>query len=165
MIQEARRIFLMKIFDLIRRLDEFISSFLMAFITLLVGIQVFSRYILNFSLAWSEELTLYLFVWIVYIGCSYAMREEGHFSVYMIRSMLGQKNKNILIGITYIITIIFCIVCVIYGIKTEEIMVDTQQKSPAMQINMYWPYLAIPIGMGLMAMQTIKHLWQLLKGE
>ena len=48
-------------------LDEYLEEFLMVVfliaMTLIMGIQVFSRYILGVSLSWSEEITRYLFIW------------------------------------------------------------------------------------------------------
>ena len=45
-------------------LDEYLEEFLMVVfliaMTLIMGIQVFSRYILGVSLSWSEEITRYL---------------------------------------------------------------------------------------------------------
>ena len=47
-------------------LDEYLEEFLMVIfliaMTLIMGIQVFSRYILGMSLSWSEEITRYLFI-------------------------------------------------------------------------------------------------------
>lgn len=46
-------------------LEEFILVILLIGMTVIMGIQVFSRYALGMSLSWSEELTRYLFIWCV----------------------------------------------------------------------------------------------------
>ena len=43
-------------------LEECILILLLIGMTLIMGIQVFSRYVLGMSLSWSEELTRYLFI-------------------------------------------------------------------------------------------------------
>ena len=44
-------------------LEEFILVIFLIAMTLIMGIQVFCRYVLGMSLSWSEELTRYLFIW------------------------------------------------------------------------------------------------------
>ena len=44
-------------------LEEFILVIFLIAMTLIMGIQIFCRYVLGMSLSWSEELTRYLFIW------------------------------------------------------------------------------------------------------
>ena len=46
-------------------LEECLLIILLIIITCLMGIQVFCRYILNNSLSWSEELTRFLFIYVI----------------------------------------------------------------------------------------------------
>ena len=60
-------------------LDEYLEEFLMVIfliaMTLIMGIQVFSRYILGMSLSWSEEITRYLFIWSAFLSFSLCTRK------------------------------------------------------------------------------------------
>ena len=44
-------------------LEEFLLVFFLIAMTLIMGIQIFCRYVLGQSLSWSEEITRYLFIW------------------------------------------------------------------------------------------------------
>ncbi len=44
-------------------LEEFLLVVFLIAMTLIMGIQVLSRYVLGQSLSWSEEITRYLFIW------------------------------------------------------------------------------------------------------
>ena len=52
---------------------------------LLVGLvvvtftQVLSRYVLEASLAWTEELARYIFMWLAALGAAYAFKTKSHF--------------------------------------------------------------------------------------
>ena len=56
-------------------LEEALLIALLVTMTLLMGLQVFSRYILNASLSWSEELTRYLFIWSGFLSISYCIKK------------------------------------------------------------------------------------------
>ena len=51
-------------------LEEFILVVFLIAMTLIMGIQVFCRYVLGMSLSWSEELTRYLFIWSGFLSVS-----------------------------------------------------------------------------------------------
>ena len=52
-------------------LEQFLLCILLAAMAIVMGIQVFCRYVLSMSLSWSEELTRYLFIWSGFLSVSY----------------------------------------------------------------------------------------------
>ena len=56
-------------------LEEFLMAASLILMTVIMGIQVFSRYVLGASLSWSEEVTRYLFVWAGFISVSYCTKK------------------------------------------------------------------------------------------
>lgn len=51
--------------------------FFIAFISIIL-LQIISREVFGYSITWSEELAVYLFVWFVFLGASYAVTLERH---------------------------------------------------------------------------------------
>lgn len=58
-----------------QNLEECLMVFLLAAMTVIMGIQVFSRYALGMALTWSEELTRYLFIWAGFLSVSYCTKK------------------------------------------------------------------------------------------
>ena len=60
-------------------LDENLEEFLLVIgliaMTLIMGVQVFCRYVLGMSLSWSEELTRYIFIWCGFLSVSYCSKK------------------------------------------------------------------------------------------
>ena len=52
-------------------LEEFFMVISLILMTVIMGIQVFSRYVLGSAPSWSEEITRYLFVWSGFLSVSY----------------------------------------------------------------------------------------------
>ncbi|EHL66887.1 TRAP transporter small permease, partial [Cloacibacillus evryensis] len=74
-----------KFFD---NFEEYFCVWTMAIMTILVFIQVVMRYVFSNSLSWSEELARFIFLWLSWIGASYAVKERSHFRVEMFANMI-----------------------------------------------------------------------------
>jgi TRAP-type C4-dicarboxylate transport system permease small subunit len=128
-------------------------------------VQVFNRYVLQSSLDWSEELARYLFIWAVYVGCSYATQMDRHLEVTILRTIFQGKFARPITILASIFTVAFCIFATILGIKFVIFLAGTGQKTPALEVPAYWVYLCMPVGLGFMALRTIERLWWLITGK
>src|SRR5690606_37831319 len=95
-------------FRCIRKFEETITSLILLIMVVAIAAQVFSRYVLNDPLPWAEQLTLFLFAWMIYIGCSQAEQLELRFSVTVIHSYVATRVSRIRGYMSHILTIGFC---------------------------------------------------------
>lgn len=58
-------------------LEEFLLVVFLIAMTLIMGIQVLSRYVFGQSLSWSEEITRYLFIWSGFLSVSYCSKNAS----------------------------------------------------------------------------------------
>lgn len=63
---------------LVTRSTEFIAAGLLAAMFITFLLQIFSRYVLQTPFGWTLELCLILWVWIVFFGCAFLVREKDH---------------------------------------------------------------------------------------
>lgn len=148
--------------SLISRAEEIFSSTCLASMIVIISVQVFRRYVLQNSLDWSEELARYFFIWAVYIGCSFATQEDRHLEVTILRQIKGGKYAKTITIIAYILTIIFCGCIAVWGTQMVIFLIGTGQKTQALEVSMFWIYITIPLGMGLMGLRTCERLWLVL---
>ena len=80
-----------KFFD---NFEEYFCVWTMAIMTILVFIQVVMRYVFSNSLSWSEELARFIFLWLSWIGASYAVKERSHFRVEMFHSHMARHRAG-----------------------------------------------------------------------
>lgn len=149
----------MKLLHAIDRLEEIFASLSISILVVLISTQVFFRYVLGDSLAWTGELSRYLLIWAVYIGCSFAAKEDRHLEVTFIRTLLGPRGNRVIISFSYLVTIIFCGFCVIWGIEMLEFLGRTGQRTQTLGVSVYWVYLSLPVGMALMGFRMLQRLW------
>lgn len=146
----------------LRYLDEHLEEVLLVIFTLtmviVIGLQVFMRFVLSSSLGWSEELARYCFIWLVYIGISYGVKKQRHIKVDVMLLLLKERGKLILHMVANLFFLAFAIVIIIYGYDVMSRLMQTGQTSAALSIPISFVYAATPIGMGLTAIRIIQQI-------
>jgi len=62
---------------------NFVGSFLVVLITILLLAQILGRYVLSVPWPWTEELARYALIWVSFLGAWIGMREKAHFRIVM----------------------------------------------------------------------------------
>lgn len=125
--------------------------------TVIVGYQVFRRYVMNASLIWSEEAARYLMVWITFLGSSVALRRGGHIKVTIVMNLLPQRFHHFLVLGSYAVVSFTLVVIIYYGFKLA--ITNMHQLSPALQMPIGIVYFCLPIGGSLMMLQMVERIW------
>jgi TRAP-type C4-dicarboxylate transport system permease small subunit len=133
--------------------------------TAAVFMQVVMRYVFSNSLSWSEEFSRFIFLWISWIGASYAVKEGSHFRVEMFANILKGKTRRYFELFILVIWFLFSLTLTWYGVDLVIFQINTSQTSAAMRIPMYLPYASVPVGCGLMCVRLIVEMWNTLKGK
>ena len=111
----------------------------------LIGfIQVFGRYVFNYSFTWFEELGRYLGVFVAFLGGGIGVKTGSHFTMDLIVSHLKRPWEQILRCTTSVLSGLFFVVVAWYSWKIVIRMYGYETTSPAMQMPMYLAYLPIP---------------------
>ncbi len=122
-----------------------------------VGANVFCRYVIKYSLTWSEELSRFIFVWLVYLGAVLGLKEKAHVSLTLITSSLTGNLKKSITFLCDFLVISFLLFLGIQGLRISIFVMD--ETSPATNLNMGWVYIIIPIAAFIMFTQMILNVW------
>lgn len=145
--------------------EEYFCVWTMAIMTILVFIQVVMRYVFSNSLSWSEELARFIFLWLSWIGASYAVKERSHFRVEMFADMIKGTARRQFEYFILIVWFAFSFALTWLGTQLVIFLYDTGQTSAAMDIPMTLPYASVPIGCGLMCVRLIIEMYKIHKGD
>ena len=117
---------------------------LLVVIMMIVGImQIVFRYVLKSSLAWSEELIRYCFVWTTFLCVPVGIHEGRHVAIDLLKNMVPHKYIRYYNSIIYIIEVLVFVVLVYFGYTFA--MKNTTQLSAAMKLPMVYVISAIPV--------------------
>ena len=125
---------------------EFLVAFVMAVLVLDVTWQVFTRYVLNNSSQWTEELATFLLIWVGLLGASVALNRGAHLGVDYFVGLLSPRKKLYAESASFPFVSLFSFfVLVIGGCRLVALNFLQEQLSPALGLNMGFVYLALPI--------------------
>ncbi len=146
---------------LLKWLDKYIEEILLvplfSAMVLSIGAQVFTRKFLNSSLSWSEELSRYCFIWLVFIGISYAAKHRKHIKVNILPI---KRFEHIFSFISTGVFFVFAVIVIVFGWKITGKLFSSSQVTPALTIPMAFVYLAAPVGMVLTVIRLIQDLYE-----
>jgi C4-dicarboxylate transporter, DctQ subunit len=135
----------------------------LAFASLLLFVNVVLRYWLLAPISWAEELTLYIMVWIVFIGSSVAIRTRGHIAIDLLPLVLSPAGRRRLAIFIALAALAFLAVFFHYSLQHTQRVRGTGQLTPVMQAPMWLAYLAMPAGTALMILRTCQVLWRVVR--
>ena len=126
----------------------------MAGASILLFVNVILRYAFLSALSWAEEVTMYLIVWLVFVGGSVTLRTFGHISIDLLPTALSPGRARRLKLFVYSAMLVFFAAFFYYsGVHTLRVMA-TGQLTPVLEAPMWLTYLAMPVGSLLMGLRT-----------
>ena len=143
--------------------ETYIAVFLLLFLTILLSIQVFVRFVIGGGLAWTEELSRYVFVWSVYFGCVLAVKEDKHIRVTAQFLLLPKRAEKIVIIVSDIIWILFNGMVAFFSFHYVLSIFEFPFISQTMGFNLAWIYTIIPIAYTLMLVYVVLLLYKRIK--
>jgi len=132
------------------------ASVLLAMIVLLIFLNVFMRYIMDASLSWGEELTLWLFVWFVWLGVSYAFHTGDHVRITALRDLLSARNRLYIDVMIALCVLVFLLVLTFECIKLIMMPFVINQSSVVLGLPIPILYASAPVGAALSSIRVVQ---------
>lgn len=137
-------------------LEEFFIIPLMFLMSVIIGLQVIMRYVFQNSLVWSEELSRYMFIWLIYFAVSYTARREKHIRIDAAINLYPKKLRPYIEILSELIVLGFSVFIAVTAVTVFQKITWSGQLSPAMRIPMQYVYAAPLVGFVLTAIRQVQ---------
>lgn len=141
---------ILKVFDWIA---QWLAMALVAVIAIAMILQVFFRYVINSSLSWSEELSVWSLVWLVFIGSVVLIRNWEHINIPTFVNWLPLKMRPYFIIVAKGLSLTFLVTMTWLGF--EMILYGFHADAPVLHLSTKWAKLSIPVGGAVMCLFTV----------
>ncbi len=143
-------------------LDDYFEAVFMVILlfvmSIFIGLQVFMRYVMQNSLAWSEELSRYMYIYMLYLGISYGVRTNRHLRISVVKNLLKEKEQKLLSLLSDLLFFSFAVIVVINSAKVAMLIAKLGQVTASTGMPMYIVYMGVPIGFSLVIIRLIQNI-------
>lgn len=140
--------------DFLEKIVETLGVTLLVLMVLIIGIQVFCRYFLNFTPSWSEDISLLFMIWFSFLGIALGVKRDTHLSIEVFYSRFSKGFQNFINIFNYILIIFFSYILLTRGIVLVKMTL--RSTIPSLGIPTSNLYIAIPIMSGLIIVFLIQ---------
>ena len=155
-----------KFVNLISNACGIVAATLVVFAILVVCQMVVMRYFLNASTIWQTEFVIFSLVGSTFIGCPYVLKLKGHVNVDLLPNYLGDRGRFALAMLASLLGTAFCAVLTWKGYELfHEALVNGWTTDSIWALPLWIPYLALPVGIGLMTLQYVADILALVSGD
>lgn len=146
---------LKKIDAVLSALEGGINGALLLSSTILLFINIILRHFFKSSTTWAEEAIRYAIIWVTFFGSSLCAKNGLHVGIDIFAEMLPKNMTKYVLATAQIFGAIFTAFLAFFGWRLTWLIIETGQRSPAMEIPMWITYIAIPLGGFLMTIRFI----------
>jgi TRAP-type transport system small permease protein len=112
-------------------------------LTVIVSLQVFNRFVLKTPLAWSEDLAMLLFQWVVFLGAALGVKRVRHFGIELVVRRFPERVRHRVELLTPAVMVIVALVMIVQG--WTLLTFNRTRTFPTMDLTYTWAFLPIPL--------------------
>ncbi|MBB4823515.1 TRAP-type C4-dicarboxylate transport system permease small subunit [Sporosarcina luteola] len=149
----------------ISRLEEWIVVIVLSIMSTIAFVNILSRGLASYSLSFTEEITVNLFVMLTFVGTAIGVREQAHLGFTLLYDMANVAFKRVITVLVGLMMLLLFGVLLYYGFQMVKFQMDMGQKTPSLGWPQWWFSLAMPLGAVLCIYRTIQVTVKELRGQ
>lgn len=129
-----------------------VMAVMLSVLVVIVTVNVFGRFVLNRSLATTDELSRFLFIWVIFLGAALAHLHREHIAIHFLRDAVPVKVRR---GLVVLQELLIAGVLVFLLISAWQVMGTGQGVSPLLRLPLTWVNVSVPLSAGVMLLITL----------
>ena len=148
---------------LLNHFEVYAGAGIFIIMTILLFVQVVTRYCFGHAVTWAEEVATILFVWMVYLGVAAAVLSRKHLKIDAFVEMLPFKAKKTLLIISNVIFLAFSLYIIFPMMSLVNNYAAKRATSPILKIPKALSYVVMPLCFLLTAIRLVQEIIRLSK--
>jgi TRAP-type C4-dicarboxylate transport system permease small subunit len=132
-------------FSPVKHIEEVFCAVFLGIMVIIAFLNVVTRYVFKYSMAFTEELTLYLFVWITLLGVALAFKEGTNVSVSVLYNRFGKKVRKALYLLAVVCSLAFFAAFTYFGCLEVSDEISMNVTTEAMEFPVWIFTVSMPL--------------------
>lgn len=139
---------------------NFIIALCVSGMTILIFTNVILRYVFHSGITWAEEMSRFMFIWMVFLGSILVLKDESHIGMEILVRRVPEKIRRFLLMIGNIIILFISLVVLIGSWKMTLASIGGKAPATGLPLTlMYGIGIIMSVGMLLIAAMNLFKLW------
>jgi TRAP-type transport system small permease protein len=117
---------------------EAILAIALSLMVVMVFGNVVLRYLFNSGIAFSEEASRWLFVWVTFLGAVVALHERGHLGTDFLTGRLPPAGKKLCLAVGYLLMLLTCSLVFQGSLEQTKINWDVSAPSSGASVGIFY---------------------------
>ena len=144
-------------------LDENAERYLLVttyfYITFIIVMGVFNRFVLQSTSGWEVETARLLFIWLTWIGASLAVRRRSHIRIDFIYQYVSDRTEGLLYIFSDLVILAFCVISFDAFLPIMQTTFEYGASLVTIDLTVAFFQAAVPVGLTLMAARGLQMLF------
>lgn len=145
-----------KLDGVMSKIEEYVLSYSVIIMSILLIINVIMRTVFNRSLTFSEEIGQALLIIISFFGIAYCSKKGRHITMSIVFDMVDNKKKKLFMYMISLLSTIAMLFITYLGYKYVLSTRNLARVTPALQIPIHYIYAFVPLGLLLGAIEYFR---------
>lgn len=142
------------------RLEEAACALVLAVMTAVTFVNVVTRYLVRYALAFTEELVVNLFVWLTLLGAAVAVREGSHLAFTWLVERAPRPLRRAAVGLSTALGVAVFLALAWFGLGQIASERALGTVSEALAVPQWWYTAGIPLFAVLIAARLVQAAWR-----
>lgn len=147
------------IFRSLNNIETILCEVLLAAFVLILFAQILARQVFAYNIAWSEELSTYMFVWFAYLGAVVAAKMSAHNRVTFHFQYLPKRLAKAMLVLADLLWVAFNTYFVYLSYDFIFNRMNLFWKAQTLGVPMKYLYMILPVAFTLMSIRVLFNLY------
>ncbi|MGV2939168.1 TRAP transporter small permease [Mesobacillus sp. LC4] len=151
--------------NMVASFEKKLAIILMFAMAVIVAAAVVFRYVFNDPLFWAGEVSIFLLIYITFIGGSLGLKYKTQASVTLVTDYLPEKINKWVAILAHVFMLLFMAILLFYCFTWITSSSVAIQRSSAILLPMWIPYAILPIGLLFATIHLISNMLDIMQNH